>query len=611
MILVISWMLYYKPGGINMNVSEFIFEYYAKKGINTAFMVTGGQAMWLNDAIGKNKNYNIICTHHEQSAAMSADAYGRIKNKPAITLVTAGPGSVNAMNGVVGGYTDSSPMIIISGQAALSFVQYQEETKIRQHGVQGINIRPLVENVVKYFITIDDPQKTEYYLEKAYYEATNGRPGPVWIDVPLDIQNTQIDLKYMEKFIPEEEKQGRVSLVQAVTQAYKILQSAKRPVFLVGQGVSLAGARDIFYKYINSVRIPVITARLGIDLIESDSDLYVGRPGNYGERSANFAIQNADVIISVGCRMASSLVGHNPRDFGRNAYIFAVDIDQKELDKPGAKIDYKAQLDCKQFFCKMDEKFSDYILPSYEDWIKVCNEWKEKYPVVQPEYKNEKPVNSYYFIDKLSIFADEKTTILVDTGSCFHVACQTWKLKKGQSYLTTGGLSSMGYWVAGIGACMANNRRNTVVITGDGSLQMNIQEFATIKHNNLPIKVFILNNNGYLLIRHTQHNFMDDRFVGEGPESGVECPDSMKIANAYGIKGIRISSVDEVEEKIKETLEYDGPVICEVMTPEWQLLVPRISSEKLPDGRLVSRNYEDMFPFLPKEEVKENMIAEQ
>lgn len=594
-----------------MNVSEFIFDYYAKKGIDTAFMVTGGQAMWLNDAVGKNGSYNIVCTHHEQSAAMAADAYGRMKNKPAIALVTAGPGSVNATNGVVGGYTDSSPMIVISGQAALSFVQYQEETGIRQYGVQGIYIKPLVENVVKYFITIDDPQKTEYYLEKAYQEAVTGRPGPVWIDVPLDIQNMQVDLKYMEKYIPEKKEEGRVTVKQAVKQVYKLLEDVKRPVFIVGQGVSLANAREVFTNLINEVRVPVITARLGIDLIESEHDLYVGRPGNYGERAANFAIQNADLIISVGCRLASSLVGHNPKEFGKHAYLFVVDIDQKELDKPGPRIDYKARLDCKDFFEKMLEELDKYTLPDFGEWIQICNAWKKNYPVVQKEYKDEKPVNSYYFVDKLSALASADAAILVDTGSCFHVACQTWKIKKGQSYLTTGGLSSMGYWVAGVGACMANDRKETIVITGDGSLQMNLQEFATIKYNQLPIKVFILNNNGYLLIRHTQRNFMEDRFVGEGPDSGVWCPDSMEIAKAYGIKGIRIENVEEMESKIQEVLNYSGPVICEVMTPEWQLLVPRIASDKLPDGTLRSRNYEDMFPYLPAEELKKNMVAEQ
>lgn len=592
-----------------MNVSEYIFDFFAKKGVNTAFMVTGGQAMWLNDAIGKNLNYQIICTHHEQSAAMSADAYGRIQNKPAIALVTAGPGSVNALNGLIGGYTDSSPMIIISGQAALSFVQYQEETKIRQHGIQGINIKPLVENFVKYFITVDDAQKIEFYLEKAYLEATTGRTGPVWIDVPLDIQTAMVNERFLEKFYPIEEEVGRVSLKQAVKQAYKLLQKAKRPVLLVGQGVGLSGGRTAFYEFANKIRVPVITSRLGIDLIETDNDLYVGRPGNYGERSANFAIQNADLILSVGCRMSSALIGHNPKMFGKNAYIFSVDIDQKELDKPGANLSYKVQADAKDFFEKMLEQLLDQKLPSYEDWVKICQGWKKKYPVVQPEYEFEKPVNSYYFTDKLSNLADKDAAILVDTGSCFHVACQTWKVKKGQKYLTTGGLSSMGYWVAGIGACMANDRKETLVITGDGSLQMNIQEFATIKHNNLPIKVFIFNNNGYLLIRHTQRNFMEDRFVGEGPESGVWCPDSLEIAKAYGIKGVRIDSTENLDARIQEVLDYDGPVICDVMTPEWQLLIPRISSEKLPDGTLVSRNYEDMFPYLSEEELKENMIV--
>lgn len=594
-----------------MNVSEYIFDYYAKKGIDTAFMVTGGQAMWLNDAVGKNENYEIICTHHEQSVTMSADAYGRMKNKPALAIVTAGPGSVNAMNGVVGGYTDSAPMIVISGQAALSFVQYQEETKIRQFGVQGINIKPLVENVTKYFVTVDDPQKIQYYLDKAYHEATTGRPGPVWIDVPLDIQKAEVNEKYLEQYVPERAVEGRVSIKQAVKQAYKLLENAKRPVFLVGQGVSLAGARKEFYDYVNEVRIPVITARLGIDLIESDNDLYVGRPGNYGERAANFAIQNADLIISVGCRLASSLVGHNPKVFGKNAYIYVVDIDQKELDKPGVNIDYKVRLDCKEFIEGMQKALKNHELPEYNEWIKICNGWKKKYPVVQPEYEKEVPVNSYYFLDKLSELAPNHAAVMVDTGSCFHVACQTWKVKKGQKYLTTGGLSSMGYWCAGIGACMANDKKETIIVTGDGSLQMNIQEFAPIRHHNLPIKTFVLNNNGYLLIRHTQRNFMEDRFVGESPETGVWCPDSLEIAKAYGIKGVRIEKPEEVEEKIKEVLAYDGPVICEVKTPEWQLLIPRIASDKLPDGTLVSRNYEDMFPYLPTEEVKANMVAER
>ncbi|HRX49279.1 MAG TPA: thiamine pyrophosphate-binding protein, partial [Spirochaetota bacterium] len=369
-----------------MNISEYIFEFFSEKGIDTVFMITGGQAMFLDDAVGKNPQYKIICMHHEQSATMSADAYGRMKNKPAIALVTAGPGSVNTLTGVVGGYTDSSPMIVISGQANLSFVKYQNDTQIRQFGIQGINIRPLVEPVVKYFITIDDPKKVKYYLSKAFHEATTGRPGPVWIDVPLDIQNTAFEKAEQVEFIPPEIPEGRVSVKQAVKHTYDKLLSAKRPVFLVGQGVKLAGAQEVFNDLAEKLQIPVITARLGIDLIESDNRLYVGRPGNYGERSANFAIQNSDLIISVGCRLASSLVGHRPHEFGKHAYKIVVDIDQKELDKPGVAIDYKAELDGKQFFSRMLEESDKYKVPDYENWVNQCEYWKNTYPVVQREY---------------------------------------------------------------------------------------------------------------------------------------------------------------------------------------------------------------------------------
>ncbi len=590
-----------------MNVSEYIFDFFNKKGVEACFMVTGGQAMYLDDAVGKNKNYSIICHHHEQACTMSADAYGRIKNKPAIALVTAGPGSVNAMNGVVGAYTDSSPMIVISGQANLSFVQYEEKTNIRQYGIQGINIRSMVEGLVKYFKTIDDVTKVNYYLEEAWEAATGGRPGPVWIDVPLDIQRAEVpfnQMKYRKK--PVVSDSYRIGV--AVDSMMAHLKEAKCPVWLVGQGVSLSGSREEFKKLVEKMKIPVITARLGIDLIESDHELYVGRPGNYGERSANFAIQNADLIISLGCRLASSLVGHSPDQFGKNAYKIVVDIDQEELDKPGVAIDEKICLNCRDVIGELNARLETEILPEYTDWIKQCNLWKSKYPVVQPEYKDEKPVNSYYFIDRLSSLAPRNANIMVDTGSCFHVACQTWKIKKGQQFLTTGGISSMGYWCAGIGACIANDRKDTIVITGDGSLQMNIQEFAPIHHNNLPIKTFVLNNNGYLLIRSTQRNFMEDRFVGEGPNSGVWCPELEKIAAAYEMPYIRISSVEEIDEKVKRVFDTGGPVICEVMTPEWQALVPRITSEKMPDGRLMAHEYSDMFPFLDREEYYSNMV---
>lgn len=594
-----------------MNVSDFMFKFFEKKGIDTVFLLTGGQAMFLNDAVAKNKNFKVICTHHEQTTTMSADAYGRITNKPSIALVTAGPGAINAMTGVAGGYTDSSPMIVISGQVPLSFVKYQENTNIRQYGIQGINIKPLVEKITKYFVTVDNPQKIEYYLEKAYHLATTSRPGPVWLEVPLDIQRMEVNEKFLEKYNLEEETKNNFVINDFIDCFLKELNKAKRPLLIVGQGIKLSGAIEEFEKALEKLNIPIVTSRLGIDLIESDNNLYIGRPGNYGERAANFAIQNSDLILSIGSRLSSSTVGHDAVNFGKNAIKFVVDIDQEELNKPGVTINYKLKADAKEVLNKLLVKIEAVRNTDFKRWIKQCNNWKNKYPVVLPEYKVQSPMNSYYFLNQLSNLSQKNDTILIDTGSCFHVACQTWKIKKGQKFLTTGGLSSMGYWIASIGACIANNKNNTIVVTGDGSLQMNIQEFAVIKHNKLPIKTFILNNNGYLLIRNTQRNFMEDRFIGESPESGLWFPDSLEIAKAYGVKGIRIDSIEDIESKIKEILDYDGPVICDVVVQEWQILQPRVSSEKLADGTLVSRKYEDMFPFLSKEEYEENMISEK
>ena len=568
--------------------------------------------MWLNDALARSKKIRSVFCHHEQSCAMSADAYGRITNNLGLAVVTAGPGSVNVINGLVGGWTDSSPMMIVSGQSALASVKYIETSGIRQFGIQGINIKPFVEKACKYFVTVDDPINIRFYLEKAYHLAKNGRPGPVWIDVPLDIQRMHVPEKLAVGYTPENFTIGGRKRKELIASFIDKLTTSSRPLIIAGQGIRLSNATNELRAFAKRFRIPIVTTRLGIDVIESDNELYVGRPGNYGERAANFAIQNADFILSVGSRLATAAVGHNPKCFGKHAFKVVVDIDQKELEKPGFSIDVKIQDDAKAFL----EALMDYEIkanPDTKAWVEKCNEWKKKYPVVLDEYKNtgDARINSYYFIDRLCEATSNDDMILVDTGSCFHVACQAWKIKKGQRFLTTGGLSSMGYWVASIGACAANHYKKTIVITGDGSLQMNIQDIATIAHNKLPIKVFIFNNNGYLLIRQTQHNYMEDRFYGEGPSSGVWCPDAMKIADAYGIKGVRIENVAELDTKIKEVLEYDGPVICDVLTEEWQMLTPRAASDKMPDGSLRMRNYEDMFPFLPAEEYKENMVAEK
>ncbi len=585
-----------------MNVSDYIFDFLIKKNVDTAFVVTGGQAMYLNDAMARRKEITPIFAHHEQTCSMAADAFSRLSGKLGVAVVTAGPGSINALNGLVGGWCDSSPMMIISGQSTLKCVKYQEKSGIRQYGIQGIYIKPFVQNAVKYFVTVDDPSKIEFYMQKAYSEALSKRKGPVWIDVPLDIQRAEVPVNLLTSYAADD---LNISLNQRRLYAKKtadMIKTAKRPLIIAGQGIRSADAIQTLREFAEKNSIPIVTTRLGIDIINSDHPLYVGRPGNYGERCANIAIQTADLIISLGSRLSSASIGHDAERFGCLAKKIVVDIDEKELEKPDFKIDLKICDDVKLFLKELSS--CGKITGDTNDWASSCRFLKTKYPVVIDEYKKEEEINSYYFIDKLSQMSDKNSVILVDTGSCFHVACQTWKIKDGQRFLTTGGLSSMGWWVASIGACMANNKHGVIVITGDGSLQMNIQEFATIKHNNLPVKVFVLNNDGYLLIRQTQRNFMQNRLYGESKESGVWCPDSLRIADAYGIKAVRINQKETLENGILEVLSYDGPVVCDVKVPKWQYIIPRVSSEKLPDGSLVSRKFEDMYPYLPKEELK-------
>jgi acetolactate synthase-1/2/3 large subunit len=596
-----------------MNIADFIFKYFGERGVSEVFTITGGHAMFLNDAVAKNKQFHYTCPHHEQSATMAAEAYSRVANKPAIAMVTAGPGAVNALNGVVGAWVDSSPMIVISGQSNLSIVQYAEKTDIRQFGVQGISIRKMVSPITKYFITVDDPNRIGEYVAEAWKQVTTGRPGPVWIEVPVDMQRTEVPQSVIDAYGPPvevktEAPQPSPELLEKVKAVYERIAKAQRPLFIFGQGVRLSGGIPAFEEVVKKIKIPLLTSRLGLDIITSDHPLYSGRPGTYGERSANFAVQNADLIIAVGSRLTVSLTGYNVKDFGRNAEKIVVDIDQKELEKPDLNIVLPVLADAKEFLTELARYADRQPIIERPQWLETCQNWRKKYPVVLPSYKDEKPVNSYYFTDRLSELAPPGANILVDTGSCFHVAAQTWKVKKDQRFLTTGGISTMGYWVGAIGSCIAAGGKSTIVITGDGSLQMNLQELATVKTNNLPLKIFIFNNNGYLLMRHTQRNFFGGRMIGESPASGVWCPDALKIAEVYGIKGVRISSVEEVDAKIKEVLDHDGPVICDVMTPEWQLLIPRVTSEKGPDGKMISNPYENMFPFLSKEELAENMI---
>lgn len=566
-----------------MTVSEYIFSFLEEKGVDTVFMVSGSSAMWLTDALCRNQKLKAICNHHEQAAVMSADINARVSGGLGAALVTIGPGATNAITGVAQAYLDSSAVMVLSGQASSKLLAYEQSTGIRQHGTQSLNLEPLVSSITKYFAAVMNPADIRYHLERAYYEAMSGRKGPVWLDIPVDIQNKQVPEK-MKGFAAVPEKYDEID----TDKVCELIAQAGKPLILAGGGADYESVALISHQ----LHIPVVTSRMGIECICSDDPYYVGRPGTNGQRAAHFAIQRADFLLILGCRLSVSTVGYDPADFARNAVKVQVDVDQKELDKTDVPVDYKIH-NTVQNFAKAMKNVS---APEHVDWTGYCREMRENYPVVLREYQQLNPLNSYYFTSLLAKEVPEDTVITVDTGSVCNVVSQSWHLKKGQRYLISGGLSCMGFWAGSIGAM-----EPVIALSGDGSVSMNIQEFATLKHYQLPVKLFVYKNNGYMLIRHNQHNYMHDRFLGVGPDSGVELPDFCRVAEAYGLPSIRIEYGDDISAKIRQVLSMDGPVVCEVILEEFGPLAPRIASRVMPDGSLKAAAYDDLAPFLDAE----------
>lgn len=577
-----------------MTVSEYIFKFLSEKGIQMVYMVSGSSAMWLTDAIYRNQEIKAICCHHEQAAAMAADGYGRVHGKPGVCLVTIGPGATNAITGVAQAYLDSSPMFVFSGQANSRLLKYQIESGIRQNGTQSLTLNEMVSSITKYFAVVMDPADIRYHMERAYYEAMSGRKGPVWIDVPVDIQNNQVP-DQMRMFVSETEEHtiGHAH----ITYVADAMKKSQRPVILSGHGIKSSNSIELLKKICERMDIPVTVSRGGIDTFPSDHSLFLGRPGSYGDRPSHFAIQECDLLLIFGSRLSVSTIGYYPEKLALNAKKIMVDIDGRELARDAVPVDYKIQADLNQFLKELiHELENENIHCKHSEWIAHCQQMKKKYPNVLPEYANESPLNEYYFTDRLSKCVGNDANIIVDTGSVCNIVSQSWMLKEGQNYLISGGLSCMGFWATSIGACQ--EERQIIAIAGDGSTQMNIQEFATMQYNRLPIKLFVYNNNGYMLIRHNQHNYMNDRFLGVGPDSGLQTPDFVKIAEAYGLKAVRICSDDDLDTKIQEVLDYDGPIVCEVIVQEFAPIVPRIASRVMPDGSLKAADFDDLYPFL-------------
>lgn len=596
-----------------IRVADYIAQTLVNHGINQIFLVTGGGAMHLNDAIGRCPDLAYTCCHHEQACAMAAEAYARVTGKIGCINVTTGPGGINALNGVFGAWTDSIPMLIVSGQVKReTCMATYNLPQLRQLGDQEADIIGMVKGITKYAVLIEDPQSIRFHLEKAIYLAKSGRPGPCWIDVPIDIQSSRIDPDLLVGYDASiDELAWDLSLIQQQCQeVISHIKTAQRPAIIAGGGVVIGGAIEIFEEVTHKLGIPVTSAWTH-DMIATDDPVYCGRQGSIGDRAGNFTVQNADVAIVLGSRLNIRQVSYNWESFAKSAIKIQVDIDRAELAKPTLKLDVAIHCDIKLFLEELNRQLDrqQFDRGIHSRWLAWCKERVERYPVFLPKHQSlENAINPYHFMNVIFQLLDRDDIIVCGDGTACVVTFQAAILKKGQRMFANSGSASMGYDLpAAIGAAIAKPGNRVICFAGDGSIQMNIQELQTIIHHQLPIKIFVLNNGGYLSIRSTQVNFFG-KLVGESPESGVSFPDIVKVAGAYGIPAQRISSPDFTAQ-LKDILGQSGPVLCEIMLDPQQSFEPKLSSRQLPDGKMVSSSLEDMAPFLDREELLSNMLT--
>ena len=609
---------------MKIRIADYIAEFLADHGVTDCFTVVGGGAMHLNDAFGHNSRIHCTYNHHEQACAMAAEAYARLGNKIAAVCVTTGPGGTNAITGVVGGWLDSIPMFIVSGQVRYDTTaryaeRFTDGLSLRSVGDQEFDITKSVESMCKYAVMLENPEDIKYMLEKAWHLATTGRPGPVWIDVPVNYQGMMIETAGLQgyDFTEEEGKQpGKVSDKQA-DEVLAEIAKAKRPVLYAGGGIRLSGGFEAFREAIEKLGIPVVTYWNSVDLIEDEHPLYCGRGGIMGDRAGNFAVQNADLLLAVGTRISIRQVGYNWKTWAREARVIMVDIDRAELKKPTLHVDMPIWADAKDFFEAINRRIAAGSEPvSKEEWWKQqCLAWKKKYPVTLQRHWNENgsTANVFAFVRYLSENLPEGSLTAVSNGACCVVGHQNWCIKKNTRFIINNAIASMGYGLpAAIGLCISAGKRETICLEGDGSLMMNLQELQTIITNNLPVKVFLINNEGYHSIRQTQNNlFKGHSKVGIGPESDdLSFPDYKKIAEAFGYPYFCARSNKEMRETVDKILKLPGYVFCEIFTDTEQVWEPKSSTKRLEDGRLVSPPLEDLAPFLSREELAENMFID-
>lgn len=598
-------------------VADFVADYISEYlGLDHIFFVTGAGIMHLTDGLAKNKSVHAVALHHEQSCAMASDAYSKFNNTFSVSMYSTGPASTNALTGLAGAWQDSVPSMFISGQVKLSESTYSLglPKTIRQLGVQELNIAPIVESVSKYFVQIQDPKSIKYELEKATFIARSGRPGPVWIEIPMDVQSASIDREMLTGYSPrpdEGTREEEVSLEIADVSA--LLGESLRPVILAGRGVFLSGASRELEALAQRLEIPVVSTYLGIDGLETQNGTYVGKIGVKGDRAGNLAIQNADLILALGTSLHVSATGYEYKDFARDAKLIVVDIDSSSHQKKTVHVHSKIELDVKKFLYSLTSELSNWPTLRWTAWNSRCQSWKFNYPVDLPEYAEAQEINIYRFVSRLCDLAPSAAVFVSDAGSAYYAVSQGIRLStRNQRYITSGAMATMGFTVPGaIGASFSAGPRVPILaVTGDGSLQQNIQELQIIAQHDLPIKLFVLNNEGYLSIRASQRNYFDSREIGAGPNSGLTFPDTLKIADAYGIASERVMNLGDLDAAISRAIAFDGPFILDVATPPNQPIIPTVSSRLDSSGVMRSRPLEDMYPFLERQEYLSNLFVD-
>ncbi len=600
---------------MKVKVAKYISDFLSEKGVKDIFTVTGGGAMHLNDAFGHHDKLTCIYNHHEQACAIAAEAYTRLTGKIAAVCVTSGPGGTNALTGVLGGWLDSIPMFIVSGQVKRETTIWSTEVPLRQLGDQEFNITDCAKTMTKYAHMITDAKEIRYHLEKAWHLCLNGRGGPVWLDVPLDIQASIVETDELIGFIPEELSKPEMPVYDTELSSIIIekISNAKKPIIFAGSGIRLGNAHEAFIELIDKLHIPVVTAWNAHDVLWNDHDLFCGRPGTIGTRGGNFVVENCDLMLVLGCRLNIRQISYNYKEFAKNAYKIVVDIDENELKKPTIKPDMPIHANVLDVITSMNKILETRNCGNHERWLKWCRETDARYPAVLDRYyEKNSPINPYVFMDKLFQQLEEGEKIITGNGSACVVSFQTANLKKGQRLFTNSGCAAMGYgFPAALGCCVASEGERIICLDGDGSFQMNIQELQTVVYNNLNMKLFILNNNGYHSIRQTQTNLFTPPLVGVCEGNGLSFPSLDKLAFAYGIPYVLLSELGGIETGIQKVLSTSGPVICEVILDPEQIFEPKLSSKVLPDGNIVSPNIDDMYPFLSREEYESNRYREE